>query len=118
MALMRKRLSFYGHQNIDGIIEADLERTFEWLQWYPNLKRLKKGKSLIFYWKLLTATEIEAYNQRVAEEIRAARDENGLYLKAKVAAYGLINRGEEKSPLWTIDFLSSMDYIDAISKGG
>jgi len=31
--------------------KADLERAFEWLWFYPNLKQQKKGKSLIYYWQ-------------------------------------------------------------------
>ena len=47
--------------------KADLERAFEWLFFFPIIRRQKNGKTTIFSWSRLTAAEIAAYNQKVAE---------------------------------------------------
>jgi hypothetical protein len=51
--------------------KANLERAFEWLFFYPNLRCRKKGKSIIFSWKKPTKAKIKTYNQKVADEVRA-----------------------------------------------
>jgi len=45
--------------------KVEIERALKWLFLFPPIKQQKKGKSLIFSWKRLTATEIKTYNQRV-----------------------------------------------------
>ena len=51
--------------------KADLERAIKWLSFYPNLRRRKEGKSVIFCWRTPTLAEVKAYNQKVAEQILA-----------------------------------------------